>query len=197
MAISGNGGINAKVERQILAGGLPKMENKSNAAFVIRPMTQNDIESLARNFVRYNKEREMYDRFWQEHQEGKRVTLVAIANKEVVGYTNLLWRSDYRPFREKGIPEINNMHVINEFQKQGIGTALIKEAEHIAGAHHKKEIGIGVDLTPHDSTAQRLYPRLGYVPDGRGTQTSPWGDILFLTKPLPSTANTPRAISAV
>jgi GNAT superfamily N-acetyltransferase len=84
------------------------------------------------------------------------------------------------------------MHVINEFQNQGIGTVLIKEAESTAVAHHTKTIGIGVDLKPHNSTAQRLYTKLGYIPDGRGPQTSPWGDILFLTKPLPNTANTPH-----
>ena len=60
----------------------------------------------------------MYDRFWLEHQLGKRVTLVAIAEQEAVGYTNILWQSDYRPFREQGIPEINSMHVIDEYDQR-------------------------------------------------------------------------------
>ena len=155
-----------------------------NQSFVIRHITQNDIENLTKNFAPYNKEQGMYERFWLEHQLGKRVTLVAIAEQEAVGYTNILWQSDYRPFREQGIPEINSMHVIDEYQQQGIGTALIKEAERIATAHDKTKIGIGVDLNPKDTPAQRLYPKLGYEPDGRGPQPSPWGDVLFLTKPL-------------
>ena len=131
---------------------------ESNQAFVIRHITQNDIENLTKNFAPYNKEQGMYDRFWLEHQLGKRVTLVAIAGQEAVGYTNILWQSDYRPFREQGIPEINSMHVIDEYQQQGIGTALVKEAERIATAHDKKKIGIGVDLNqktpPHNDSTQ-------------------------------------------
>ena len=131
----------------------------------------------------------MYERFWLEHQLGKRVTLVAIAEQEAVGYTNILWQSDYRPFREQGIPEINSMHVIDEYQQQGIGTALIKEAERSATDHNKKTIGIGVDIKPKKNTiAQRLYEKLGYKPDGRGR--SPAGDVLFLAKPLPKSVQT-------
>ena len=119
-----------------------------NEAFVIRHITRNDIQSLTRNFARYNKKQEMYERLWREHELGKRVTLVAITGQEAVGYTNLLWQSRYKPFRENDIPEISNMHVIDEYQQQGIGTALIKEAERIATDHNKKTIGIGVDIKP-------------------------------------------------
>jgi GNAT superfamily N-acetyltransferase len=147
-------------------------------------MKESDIDGLTKNFSRFNKQRDQYEMFWKEHQEGRRVTFVAVSREEVVGYANLLWESDYAPFRESNIPEINNMHVVDEFQKQGIATALIQEAERIASAQNKEVIGIGFGLTPDYGSAQRLYPKLGYVPDGCGAQPSPWGDVLFLTKRL-------------
>ncbi len=151
-------------------------------SFVIRQMKESDIDSLAKNFSRLNKQRDQFEMFWKEHQAGRRVTFVAVSREELVGYTNIVWQSEYASFQELGIPEINNMHVLDELQKQGIGTALIKEAERFAAAQQKTEIGIGFGLTPDYGSAQRLYPRLGYIPDGRGAQPSPWGDVLFLTK---------------
>lgn len=153
-------------------------------SFVIRQMNERDIESLTQTFSRINKPRAQYELFWKEHQAGARVTFVAVSDEEAVGYTNLVWKSDYASFEALGIPEINNMHVMDEFQKQGIGTALIDAAERVATAHGKAVIGIGVGLTAHYSQAQRLYPKLGYIPDGHGAQQTPWGDVLFLTKRL-------------
>ena len=126
----------------------------------------------------------MFQTFWKEHREGERVTFVAVSGDRVVAYTNLLWLSDYTSFRERDVPEINNMHVLDEFQRQGIGTALIREAEGAAEAQGKGEIGIGFGLTSDYAAAQRLYPKLGYIPDGLGAQPTPWGDVLYLTRRL-------------
>jgi GNAT superfamily N-acetyltransferase len=153
-------------------------------SFFIRQMIEADVDGITRTFSRWNKQREQYERYWQEHRQGRRVTLVAVCGEQVVGYTNVVWQPDYAPFREADVPEINDMNVINEFQKQGIGTALIREAEHIALARGREVMGIGFGLTPDYGAAQRLYPKLGYIPDGRGARTTPWGDVLYLTKRL-------------
>jgi GNAT superfamily N-acetyltransferase len=71
---------------------------------------------------------------------------------------NVIWQPEYEPFREAGIPEVNDMNVIAEFQKQGIGTALIREAERTAIEHGKNIMGIGFGLTADYGAAQRLYP---------------------------------------
>ena len=68
--------------------------------FVIRQIKESDIGGLVRNFARFNKHREQYEMFWREHQEGKRVKFVVIAGKELVGYANLVWQSDYGAFRD-------------------------------------------------------------------------------------------------
>ncbi len=152
--------------------------------FIIRRMVESDVDSIAQAFAHWNKQREQYVRYWRENHEGQRVTLVAVWGEQVVGYTNVIWQPEYEPFREAGIPEINDMNVIAEFQRHGIGTALIREAERIATEHGKSIMGIGFGLTADYGAAQRLYPKLGYIPDGRGAQPTPWGDVLFLTKKL-------------
>jgi GNAT superfamily N-acetyltransferase len=152
--------------------------------FIIHRTVESDVASIAQAFAHWNKQREQYERYWRENQEGKRVTLVAVSGEHVVGYTNVIWQPEYQPFREAGIPEINDMNVIAEFQKHGIGTALIGEAERIAIGNGKDIMGIGFGLTADYGAAQRLYPKLGYIPDGRGAQPTPWGDVLFLTKRL-------------
>lgn len=151
---------------------------------IIRRMVEGDIDRIAEVFKSRGKQREQYEQYWQENQDCKRVTLVAVLGEEVAGYTNVVWHSDYEPFCQADIPEIHDMNVITQFQKQGIGTALIKEAENLALQHDKRVMGIGVGLTPDYGAAQRLYPKLGYIPDGRGAQSTPWGDELFLSKVL-------------
>src|SRR5262245_41773233 len=115
--------------------------------FVVHQMEKGDIDLLTKAFYPLNKPRDQFELFWREHQAGNRVTFVACAGEEIVGYTNLVWMSDYKPFQEMDIPEINNMHVLDKFQKQGIGTALIQESENIALRHGKEDIGIGFGLT--------------------------------------------------
>src|SRR4028119_1927896 len=111
--------------------------------FVIRKMIESDVDSMAQAFACWNKNREQYERYWKENQEGRRLTLVVVSGEQVVGYANIIWQPDYKPFREAGIPEINDMNVITEFQKQGIGSALIQESERIVLQHDEKVIGIG------------------------------------------------------
>ena len=152
--------------------------------FVIQQMTESDVNNIAQTFSCWGKKLELCKRYWKENQQGERVTLVAVSAAQVIGYTNVVWQSDYEPFLEAGIPEINDMSVITRFQKQGVGTALIQEAESIVVALDKKEIGIGFGLTPDYGAAQRLYVKLGYIPDGRGAQPTLYGDVLYLTKRL-------------
>ncbi|MDP9315597.1 MAG: GNAT family N-acetyltransferase [Chloroflexota bacterium] len=152
--------------------------------FVIRKMMANDVDSIARAFAHWKKRREQYERYWKENEEGKRVTLVAVSGEHVVGYTNIIWQPDYPPFQAAGIPEINDLNVLAEFQKQGIGTALITEAEQIALQHGHNVMGIGFGLTANYGAAQRLYPQLGYIPDGKGVHPTAWGDVLYLTNRL-------------
>lgn len=153
-------------------------------SFEIRNMIQSDIDKLITAFAGWNDRSEQYERYWRENQAGQRITIVALCGEDIAGYTNLVWQSDYAPFREAGIPEINDMNVLEPFRRKGIATAFIREAERLAAAHGKTLMGIGFGLTADYGNAQRLYPKLGYIPDGRGAQPTPWGDVLYLTRSL-------------
>ena len=84
--------------------------------FVIRQIQECDIELLTEAFYRLNKSRDQFELFWRAPQAGNRVTLLACAGQETIGHTNLVWISDYKPFQEMDIPEINNMHILDHFQ---------------------------------------------------------------------------------
>jgi GNAT superfamily N-acetyltransferase len=76
------------------------------------------------------------------------------------------------------------LNVIDEHQNRGIGRALIHEAERVVAAAGKSVVGIGVGQTPDYAAAQHLYPKLGYVPDGRGVRPTKYGAEARLTKRL-------------
>lgn len=152
--------------------------------FSLRQMIEPDVEDLARAFAHCNKTREQYERYWLEHRQDMRTTLVAVSSDRVVGYANLLWHPGYVGFQRSGTPEINDMNVVEQFQRRGIATALVREAEKLVREQGKRTVGIGFGLTADYGPAQRLYPKLGYIPDGEGVQHTPEGDVLFLVKDL-------------
>ena len=151
---------------------------------LIRQMLLDDIHPVARAFEPMNKSVEQYERYFEENLSGSRVTLIASLDERVVGYTNILWRSGYEHFRNDGIPEINDLNVVEEYRNQGIATALIRECERLVREAGKPVIGIGVGLAPDYAAAQRLYPKLGYISDGRGFYDSPYGEEMYSIKKL-------------
>ena len=147
-------------------------------------MLESDAPLIAEAFRSWNKTTAQYQQYFAENLEGWRLTLVAFEGEVVIGYGNLLLKSYYDPFREQGIPEINDLNVVVPRQAQGIGRRLIAELEAEALRRGYAQIGIGVVLHPDYARAQRLYPRLGYVPDGRGAHATEWGDEVNFVKRL-------------
>ena len=101
----------------------------------------------------------------QRQEAGEIIFWVAHEDGEYRGHTRLVWKSEYPPFRDAGIPEINDLNVAKAYRRRGIGTRLIKQCEESAGT---QQIGIGVGLYPGYNNAQRLYSKLGYILDGNG-----------------------------
>ncbi|RYX83034.1 GNAT family N-acetyltransferase [bacterium] len=175
--------IYRRLKNSVSIDGFPTGLEEPN--YSILAMKADDVGAVFEAFKSWNKPHEQYVRYWRENEEGSRVTIVATDEAEtVIGYTNIVWTPEYAPFAEAGIPEINDMNVVGDWQKRGIGTALIKECEKMARHAGHKEMGIGFGLTADYGNAQRLYPKLGYIPDGRGAVPTPWGDVLYLTKKL-------------
>ncbi len=135
----------------------------------IRLFEQRDIETMAAAFaaIGFNKPASQYEKYWQEQTLQKRVVLIAFLKNKFSGYVTICWKSEYAPFLEAGIPEIKDFNVLPKFRRLGIGAQLMNEAE-AEIAKVSAIAGIGVGLTPDYGSAQRMYARRGYLPDGLG-----------------------------
>jgi len=136
---------------------------------LIRSLEARDVEPIAAAFaaIGWNKPAAQYQRYLSEQQQGRRVVLVAFAHGEFAGYLTVVWRTDYPPFRDRNIPEIQDFNVLPHLRGRRIGTRLMDEAEALI-SRRSSTVGIGVGMTADYGAAQRLYVRRGYVPDGRG-----------------------------
>ena len=81
------------------------------------------------------------------------------------GFCVLNHKPKYTLYARLGIPEIQDIFVLPECRGQGIATSLIRHCESLCKVDM---IGISVPVTSAFGTAQRLYARLGYIPDGNG-----------------------------
>jgi len=133
-------------------------------------------------FERWHKTTKQYEDYYAQQRRGERAVLVARLEGKVVGYVTLLTVSCYAPFREQGIPEVADLNVINEHQRKGIGSGLVYAAERLARQRGYAAVGIGVEQSPAYEMANRLYPHLGFEPDGRGITAH--DNELHLLKPL-------------
>jgi len=79
----------------------------------------------------------------------------------------IAWTSSYPPFAGAGVPEIVDFNVLGRHRRGGIGTELMDEAERRI-ERRADTAGIGVGLYADYGSAQRLYVKRGYVPDGAG-----------------------------
>ena len=105
--------------------------------------------------------------YLQEQASGRRWVCVAEWCGQVAGYVTLLWEADDSVLGAEGIPEISDLKVFPPFRRRGIGSALLDEAEAHAATRFKT-VGLNVGLHSGYGSAQRLYVRRGYVPDGSG-----------------------------
>ena len=135
----------------------------------IRLLEQADISKIAAAFQQlgWDKPASQYEQYFRAQTLKLRVVYVAFVDGEFAGYLTICWTSTYPPFREAKIPEIVDLNVLPQFRRRGIGTALmdIAESEIIKVS---PLAGIGVGLTSDYGTAQRMYIKRGYLPDGRG-----------------------------
>ncbi len=109
-----------------------------------------------------------FARCFEEQTAGKRFILVAELAGQMAGYVFLNMNPRYQMFRRLGIPEIQDLYVTSAARRQGVGEALVQACEERARAQGASDMGIAVGLHAGFGAAQRLYARLGYVPDGAG-----------------------------
>lgn len=135
----------------------------------MRALEEADATAFAEAFAEmgWNKPATQFSRYLREQKAGRRTVLVAECEGTVAGYVTILWESSDPVFRSPGIPEINDLNVLLKCRRKGIGSALMDVAEAVV-AGRSPVVGLGVGLHPGYASAQRLYVRRGYVPDGAG-----------------------------
>lgn len=125
--------------------------------------TEADLDTL-RPFA----EEGYFEEALAEQIDGKRLVFVSYGEGGLEGYVHYNRFPRYQPFLKLGIPEIQDLFVLPDFRRHGVGQALVQTCIDQAMADQKEEIGIGVGVSSNFGSAQRLYTRMGFIPDGAG-----------------------------
>ncbi len=115
----------------------------------------------------WNASVEKYENRLKDQQEGKCISLVAEYKGCIAGYINVYPDSPWGAFGNRGYSEIIDFGVLEKYRRLGIGSCLMDAAEKIAG-EYSDMVYLGVGLHSGYGSAQRMYVKRGYIPDGSG-----------------------------
>lgn len=135
----------------------------------IRDMVQSDAQIITCEEIAqgWNQTIEKYEMRLQHQADGKSVALVAEYMGNVAGYVNIYPNSGNGPFANQGYSEIVDFGVLEKYRNNGIGSKLMDIAEKIA-SEYSDTVYLGVGLHSGYGSAQRMYVKRGYIPDGSG-----------------------------
>ena len=103
----------------------------------------------------------------QDQSLGKCVSLTAVYQGRPAGYVSIYTTGLSGAFSGNGLPEIVDFGVLEKYRRKGIGTRLMDTAEEIA-RQYADTVWLGVGLHSGYGSAQRMYVKRGYIPDGTG-----------------------------
>lgn len=102
----------------------------------------------------------------RDKAEGKCISLTAVYDGQPAGYVNI-YKTGTGGFGGKGLPVIVDFGVLEKYRRRGIGSRLMDAAEQAAG-RYADTVWLGVGLHSGYGSAQRMYVKRGYIPDGTG-----------------------------
>jgi len=139
-------------------------------SIVIRQAQDADLPALYALLreLGFHKEQGYFERCLAEQREGRRQVFIAALDGTDAAFGMLNWQPQYALYRKLGMPEIQDLNVVPRARRQGIASALIAYCENLAREKNCEHAGISVGLYADYGPAQRLYVKLGYVPDGYG-----------------------------
>ena len=136
---------------------------------LIRDMLKSDAQIITDEEIAqgWHATVDKYEMRLQHQSEGKSVSLVAEYQDHVAGYINVYPDSEWGAFAGRGYPEIVDFGVLEKYRRHGIGSKLMDIAEQIASGY-SEIVYLGVGMHSGYGSAQRMYVKRGYVPDGTG-----------------------------
>ncbi|MBE5804429.1 MAG: GNAT family N-acetyltransferase [Clostridiales bacterium] len=136
---------------------------------VIRNMEEADAQIFTDEYTAqgWHPDVDYYLMRIREQAEGKCVALTAEYRGCPAGSVYVYLAADGGPFKGTGWPIIVDFGVLKKYQRKGIGNRLMDVAERIAG-QYADTICLGVGLCREYGSAQRMYAKRGYIPDGSG-----------------------------
>ena len=135
----------------------------------IRDLETGDIPVIVEGEIAqgWDASAEKYEMRLRHRTEMNAVVMAAEYCGQAVGYINVYPDSPWGAFGGKGYPEIVDFGVLEKFRRHGIGSKLMDVAEEIAGKY-SDTVYLGVGLHSGYGSAQRMYVKRGYIPDGSG-----------------------------
>lgn len=135
----------------------------------IRDMVETDAQIITDGEVAqgWDQTIDKYEMRLRHQAEGLCVALVAEYRGEVAGYNHVYWKPRGGSFLGTDIPEIMDFGVLEKFRRHGIGSRLMDVAEQLVYPV-SDTVCIGVGLHSGYGSAQRMYVKRGYIPDGTG-----------------------------
>ena len=136
---------------------------------LIRDMEHRDAPVITDEEIAqgWNQSVEKYEMRLRHQAEGTAHALVAEYRGNVAGYIHVYPNPGEGAFAGKGYPEIVDFGVLEKYRRNGIGSKLMDMAEEIA-ARYSHTVCLGVGLHAGYGSAQRMYAKRGYIPDGTG-----------------------------
>lgn len=108
------------------------------------------------------------DCLFQTVKAGERSVILAFMNGHPGGYAVVNWKPGYNLFVQLKAPELQDLNVLPDMRRHGLGYAIVAACEDLARGRDCPAIGLAVGLDRGYGSAQRLYVRMGYQPDGFG-----------------------------
>ena len=135
----------------------------------VRNMEEGDAQVFFDEFTAqgWHPDIEYYRMRMREQAEGKCIALTAEYKGHPAGAVYVYLTVHEDPFKGKGWPMIVDFSVLKKYQRKGIGGRMMDAAEQIAG-QYADTVCLGVGLCDSYGSAQRMYVKRGYIPDGSG-----------------------------
>lgn len=135
----------------------------------LRRMIESDARALteAERAQGWHADIGKYQNRLRDQAQGRCISLTAVWQGRPAGYVSVYTDVDTGPFAGRGWPQITDLGVLEKYRRRGIGTRLMEAAEAIA-RRYSDTVCLAVGLHSGYGSAQRLYARRGYMPDGSG-----------------------------